>query len=84
VTRRDELDADEQLVLSDMLNHVLDKGVVITGDVVISIADVDLVQLKLSLLISSVEAAARQRERPRERSDEGTGGDLPVLPGGGG
>jgi hypothetical protein len=84
VTHRDELDADEQLVLSDMLNHVLDKGVVITGDVVISIADVDLVQVKLSLLISSVETAARQLERRHARGVEGIGGDLPVLPGGGG
>lgn len=84
MTRRDEMDADEQLVLSDMLSHVLDKGVVITGDVVISIADVDLVQVKLSLLISSIETAARHLERPQVRSDEGTSGDVPLLPGSGG
>ncbi|HJU66141.1 MAG TPA: gas vesicle protein [Gemmatimonadaceae bacterium] len=82
MTPRDELDADERLVLSDMLNHVLDKGVVISGDVIISVADVDLVQLRLSVLISSVETAARQiaRAHARTREDEPPDAGLPVLP----
>ena len=50
----------EQLVLSDLVSRVLDKGVVIHSHIVISIADVDLVQLDLRLLISSV-ATLQQR-----------------------
>jgi hypothetical protein len=49
---------DESLVLSDLLNHVLDKGVVLRGHVTISIADIDLLVVDLRLLLSSVETAA--------------------------
>jgi gas vesicle structural protein len=49
----------EQLVLGDLLNHVLDKGVVISGTVTISIANVDLLLVDLRLLLTSVESALR-------------------------
>ena len=55
----DELD-DSQLVLGDLLNHVLDKGVVISGSVTISIADIDLLVLDLRLLLTSVESSLRR------------------------
>jgi hypothetical protein len=58
-TDDDEIE-DEQLVLGDLLNHVLDKGVVIGGTVTISIADIDLVVLDLRLLLTSVETAVRR------------------------
>ena len=54
----DEIDT-EQLVLGDLLNHVLDKGVVISGTVTISVADIDLLVLDLRLLLTSVETAVR-------------------------
>jgi hypothetical protein len=54
----DEID-DEQLVLGDLLNHVLDKGVVITGSVTISIANIDLLIVDLRLLLTSVETSLR-------------------------
>lgn len=58
-----ELDGGEELVLSELLNHVLDKGVVITGDVTISVADVDLLRVGLSVVLSSVETLeGRRRE----------------------
>jgi hypothetical protein len=55
----DEID-NEELVLGDLLNHVLDKGVVISGNVTISIADIDLLMLDLRLLLTSVETALRR------------------------
>jgi gas vesicle structural protein len=55
----DEID-DEQLVLGDLLNHVLDKGVVISGTVTISVADIDLLVLDLRLLLSSIETSMRR------------------------
>lgn len=55
----EEID-DEQLVLGDLLNHVLDKGVVIGGSVTISVADIDLLVLDLRLLLTSVETAIRR------------------------
>lgn len=57
--RDDELD-DEQLILGDLLNHVLDKGVVITGSVTISVADIDLLMVDLRLLLTSVETSLRR------------------------
>jgi hypothetical protein len=55
----EEID-DEQLVLGDLLNHVLDKGVVISGTVTISVADIDLLLLDLRLLLTSVETSMRR------------------------
>lgn len=43
--------------LADVLERVLDKGVVIVGDVVVSILDIDLLTLKLRLFISSADTA---------------------------
>jgi len=55
----DEIDTEE-LVLGDLLNHVLDKGVVISGSVTISVADIDLLVLDLRLLLTSVETSMRR------------------------
>jgi len=64
------LDESEQLVLSDLINRVLDKGVVIAGDITISIADIDLIQLDLRLLISSVATLTkRAEEKAAARAD---------------
>ena len=52
----DEVEEGEQLVLSDLINRVLDKGVMIRSHITISVADIDLIELDLNLLISSVTA----------------------------
>src|SRR5689334_7613804 len=61
----DEL-ADRQLVLGDLLNHVLDKGVVISGQVMISIADIDLLSVDLKLVLSSVQTALERGATVRD------------------
>ena len=66
----EEIYEPEQLVLSDLVNRVLDKGVVISSTITISIADIDLVQLDLRLLISSV-AALTDRAAKRDASARG-------------
>jgi hypothetical protein len=43
--------------LADILERVLDKGIVIAGDIKIQIADVDLLNIKIRLLIASVDKA---------------------------
>ena len=43
--------------LADILERVLDKGIVIAGDIKIQIADVDLITIKIRLLIASVDKA---------------------------
>jgi hypothetical protein len=59
-----EVDDDEPLVLSDLLNRVLDKGVVIGGEVTIAVAGVDLIRLDLRLLIVAVERLVRGSLEP--------------------
>ena len=43
--------------LADVLERVLDKGVVIVGDVVVNVLDIELLTLKLRLFVSSAETA---------------------------
>ena len=43
--------------LADILERVLDKGIVIAGDITISLADVELLKIKIRLLIASVDKA---------------------------
>jgi hypothetical protein len=50
---------DQDISLCEVLDRVLNKGVVVAGDIVISVADVDLVYLGLQLVLTSVETAKR-------------------------
>jgi hypothetical protein len=43
--------------LADILERVLDKGIVIAGDITISLVEIDLLNIKLRLLIASVDKA---------------------------
>jgi hypothetical protein len=59
----------EQLVLSDLINRVLDKGVVISGHVTISVAEIDLIALDLRVLITSIQTAVARASATNERDD---------------
>lgn len=60
-----------QISLVDLLDRLLGSGVVLAGDVVISLAGVDLVQVKLHAMISSVRA---EMADPRQAARGGSGG----------
>ncbi|MFG2987896.1 gas vesicle protein [Streptomyces sp. NPDC048257] len=45
-----------QVALVDLLDRLLSGGVVLTGDIVLSIADIDLVRISLRALIVSVSS----------------------------
>lgn len=49
----------KELTVIDLLDRILDKGVVINGDITISIVGVDLLSLKINLVIASLETAKR-------------------------
>jgi Gas vesicle protein len=51
----------EQIALVDLLDRLLAGGVVLSGEVTISLAGVDLVHLSLRALISSVSTLAARR-----------------------
>jgi hypothetical protein len=46
-----------------VLDHVLTKGVVVSGDLVLALADVDLVYLRLSALLCAADRLVRPRAR---------------------
>ena len=58
LSSKNELPA-RQMSLFDLLDRILDKGVVINGDITVSFAGVDLVSLKVNLVIASLETAKR-------------------------
>ena len=59
--RPDTQQAGGQIALVDLLDRLLGTGVVLAGDVVISLAGVDLVQVRLHALITSVREEMVQR-----------------------
>jgi hypothetical protein len=63
-------DGSDELSLLDILDHVLNAGVVIQGSIVISIAGVDLVYVGLNVVLTSVETALRTIEADQQKTLE--------------
>jgi len=55
----DDLLGEPRVELSEVLSHILDKGVVLRGQVMLAVADIDLIRLDLGLLLTAVESALR-------------------------
>jgi hypothetical protein len=64
-----EFQADE-LSLLETLDHVLNRGLVIAGEITISVADVDLIFVALNVMITSVETARDVLRRRHESIEE--------------
>jgi uncharacterized protein YlxW (UPF0749 family) len=43
--------------LAEILERILDKGIVVAGDITICIADIELLKIKIRLLVASVDKA---------------------------
>jgi hypothetical protein len=56
---------DRETALVDLVDRLLGGGVVISGDITLSVADVDLVYVNLRALITSVATAEEKRLLPR-------------------
>jgi hypothetical protein len=52
--------AVSDVTLIELVNRVLDRGVVVSGEVLISVAGIDLVYLGLELCLTSIETARRR------------------------
>ena len=59
------IEGENDISLLDILDHVLNSGVVIHGSLVISLAGVDLVYVGLNVVLTSVETALRSMEQDR-------------------
>ena len=71
----------DSLSIVDVIDRILDKGLVINGDITVSIVGTELLSLRINLVIASIETAKRygielpwekwQREREyKEQNDE--------------
>ncbi|MBK8046200.1 MAG: gas vesicle protein [Anaerolineales bacterium] len=58
----------KDVTLLEILDRVLDKGVVVAGDLTISVADVDLIYLGIRVLLCSVETMEHLRRPEATRS----------------
>ena len=54
---------EREVSLLELLDRILDKGVVIAGDLVISVADIDLIYLGLKVILTSVETMEKHTAR---------------------
>jgi hypothetical protein len=58
----------ERVALVDLLDRVLAGGVVIVGDITLSIAEVDLVRVSLRALVTSISGLMEAIDDPQEYS----------------
>ena len=57
--------AERDVALIDLIDRLLGGGVVIAGDITLSVADVDLVYVSLRALVASVATAQEKNALPR-------------------
>lgn len=65
----------QKVTLLELLDRLLDKGVVTKGEIVLSVADIDLIYLNLGLLLSSVKTVEEVRGSGSSSSFSGSAGD---------
>jgi hypothetical protein len=56
---------DDEVTLLDILDHVLNAGVVVHGSLVLSLAGVDLVYVGVNAVVTSVETAVKHIRKDR-------------------
>ncbi len=66
----DAITKSKDVTLLKILDVALDKGVIASGDIVISVADVDLIYIGLRVMLSSVETMERYRGAPISGANE--------------
>src|SRR5713101_2106525 len=59
----DQIVKNQHFSLLELLDRLLDKGVVVKGEILLSVADIDLVYLNLGLLLSSVKTVEQAARR---------------------
>jgi hypothetical protein len=56
-------DPGDETSLLDILDHVLNAGVILRGNLVISLAGVDLIYVGVDVILTSVETAMQQMQK---------------------
>ena len=60
-----------EVTVLDLLDRILDRGMILTGNLTISVADVDLIALELRVLLGSVERLQQVTAEPRQSESVG-------------
>ncbi len=55
------IEQSKDVTILEILDRVLNKGIVLTGDLVVSVADIDLVYVGVKVLLSSVETMEQMK-----------------------
>jgi hypothetical protein len=71
MTPEEEPALAHEVALLELVDRVLNKGVVLSGDITLSVAGVDLVYVGLRVLLASVETLERLEEGEATRALEG-------------
>ncbi|NVB79677.1 MAG: gas vesicle protein [Kofleriaceae bacterium] len=58
-----QIGAEREVTLLELLDRLVDRGVVLTGDLMISVAEVDLIRVALNVVVASVERMAELETR---------------------
>jgi hypothetical protein len=64
-----EVAESTNVTLVELLDRVIDRGVILAGDITISVADVDLIYLGLRVMLASVERMERMEGLRAEREE---------------
>ncbi len=64
-----EVAESTNVTLAELLDRVIDRGVILAGDITISVADVDLIYLGLRVMLASVERMEELRAGHEESRD---------------
>lgn len=66
---------NKEMTLLDLMDGIIETGVVVRGEILISVANIDLIVIDLRLLISSIESAFGNKENKLMRKDVINGTD---------
>ena len=69
VSGNGESSEEQELSLLETLDHVLNRGLVIAGEITIAVADIDLIFVGLNVMLSSVETAQEVLRRRQIKSE---------------
>ena len=72
MTQMDEVLTEQNVTLLDLLDRIIDHGVVIQGELKISVAEVDLIYINVKLLVSSISQLRRNQNNEDHLTDDVT------------
>jgi hypothetical protein len=74
----EQIARNQRVTLLELLDRLIDRGVMVKGEILLSVADVDLVYLNLGLLLSSVKTVEDAADRSNRRKAEVVSRPIPL------